>query len=77
MDDDDLPRRKGDAADQLRREDLDSYSQEELAARIALLESEIARVTSHREKSAAHMKAADALFGRTAGFGNNPDNRAG
>lgn len=63
MDEDDLPRRKGDAADQLRTEELDSYSQHELDARIALLEAEIARVTTHRDKAAAHMKAADALFG--------------
>ncbi|WJY19562.1 DUF1192 domain-containing protein [Alteriqipengyuania flavescens] len=63
MDEDDLPRRKGDAADQLRREDLDSYSRHELDARIHLLEAEIARVEAHRDKASAHMKAADALFG--------------
>ena len=63
MDDDDRPRPRGDAADALSRESLDSYSQDELAARIALLEAEIARVRAHRDKAAAHRAAADALFG--------------
>ena len=67
MDEEDLPRRKGDAADQLGREDLDSYSQDELDARIALLEAEIVRVRAHRDKAAAHRLAADALFGKPAG----------
>ena len=63
--DDDLPRPKGDAADQLSRESLDPYSQAELAERIAVLEAEIARVTAHRDKAAAHRSAADALFGKS------------
>ncbi len=63
MDDDDRPRPRGDAADALSRESLDSYSQDELSARIALLEAEIARVRAHRDKAAAHRAAADALFG--------------
>ena len=62
MDDDDLPRRRGDAAGQLACESLDSYSQDELAERIELLEAEIARVKAHRDKVAAHRSAADALF---------------
>lgn len=66
MDDDDRPRPRGDAASRLSGESLDSYSQDELDARIALLEAEIARVAAHREKSAAHRLAADALFGRKA-----------
>ena len=61
--DEDLPRPKGDAADQLSKESLDPYSQAELGERIALLEAEIARVTAHRDKAAAHRSAADALFG--------------
>ncbi|MFN4113508.1 MAG: DUF1192 family protein [Sphingomonadaceae bacterium] len=61
---DDLPRPKGDAASALAREDLSPYSQEELAERIALLETEIARIRAHREKAAAHRSAADALFGK-------------
>lgn len=60
--DEDLPRPKGDAAALLAKESLDSYSQDELAERIALLEAEIARVSMHRDKAAVHRLAADALF---------------
>ena len=60
--DDDLPRAKGDAADLLSKESLDPYSQDELGERIALLEAEIARITAHRGKVAAHRSAADAFF---------------
>ena len=62
MDEDDLPRRRGDAAAKLSTESLDSYSQDELETRIRLLEAEIARVESHRLKAAAHKQTADALF---------------
>ena len=62
MDDDDRPRPRGDSASRLAGESLDSYSQEELRARIELLEAEIARVTAHKNKAATHMAAADALF---------------
>lgn len=62
MDDDDLPKRRGDAASQLSKESLDSYSQDELDERIALLEAEIGRVKAHRDKASAHRLAADALF---------------
>ena len=62
MDDDDRPRPRGDSASRLASESLDSYSQEELGARIELLEAEIVRVTTHKNKAAAHMAAADALF---------------
>lgn len=62
MDEDDLPRARGDAAAQLAKESLDSYSQDELGLRIALLEAEIARVKAHRDKASAHRAAADALF---------------
>jgi len=62
MDDDDRPVRRGDAASLLAGESLDSYSLEELDARVVLLEAEIARITSHRQKAAAHMLAAEALF---------------
>ncbi len=67
MDDDDRPRPKGDAAGKLAAEDLGPYSQDELAERIALLEAEIERVKSHRDKAAAHRSAADALFGKAGG----------
>ncbi|HYD24648.1 MAG TPA: DUF1192 domain-containing protein [Croceibacterium sp.] len=62
MDDDDLPRARGDAASQLAREPLDSYSQDELMERVALLEAEIERVRAHHAKAASHIKLADALF---------------
>ena len=62
MDEDDRPRVRGDAASLLGRESLDSYSRDELTARIDQLEAEIARVRAHRDKAQAHMAAADALF---------------
>lgn len=62
MDEDDLPRRRGDAAAKLSIESLDSYSQDELDDRVCLLEAEIARVKAHRDRAAAHRLAADALF---------------
>ena len=62
MDDEDRPKLRGDAASQLASESLDSYSLDELGARIALLEAEIARVAAHRNKASAHKLAADQLF---------------
>ena len=64
MDEPDLPRRKGDAASLLAKEDLSPYSQHELDERIALLEAEIGRVAKHRDAASAHRSAADALFGK-------------
>ncbi|MBO5491415.1 MAG: DUF1192 domain-containing protein [Desulfovibrio sp.] len=64
MESDDRPRPKGDAASKLASEDLGPYSQDELQDRIELLETEIARVESHRLKAAAHRDAAESLFGR-------------
>ncbi len=64
MDDDASPRPRGDAASLLATEDLGPYSQDELKARIALLEAEIVRVEKHRLSAAAHRDAAEALFGR-------------
>lgn len=66
MQDEDLPRPRGDAAEKLSSEDLAPYSQDELERRIALLQAEIARVETHRDKAAAHREAADALFGKPA-----------
>lgn len=65
--DEDLPLRSGPnqrfgAAGQLTGESLDSYSQDELTARIQLLQEEIARVSAHRDKAAAHRAAAEAFF---------------
>jgi uncharacterized small protein (DUF1192 family) len=62
MEADDRPRPRGDAASLLSSESLDSYSREDLGARIALLEAEIARVAAHRDKAEAHRSAADAFF---------------
>ena len=64
MDDDASPRPRGDAASLLATEDLGPYSQDELKARIALLEAEIVRVEKHRLSAAAQRDAAEALFGR-------------
>jgi uncharacterized small protein (DUF1192 family) len=65
MDEDDRPRagrpRCGLAAE-LAREPLDAYSRDELDERLALLEAEGARIRAHRDKSAAHRLAAEALF---------------
>jgi uncharacterized small protein (DUF1192 family) len=64
MTDDDRPRPKGDAATQLAKELLDTYSQDELMERVELLQAEIDRVRAHHGKKAAHREAADALFGK-------------
>lgn len=61
---DERPRPKGDLASQLASESLDSYSHHELDARVGLLEAEIVRVIAHRDKAAAHRRAAEALFGK-------------
>ena len=66
MDPDDLPRPRGDAASKLVGEALDSYSVDELNARIQLCETEVVRIVAHRDKAKAHRVAADALFGRTS-----------
>ena len=52
------------AASLLAGESLDGYSLDELDARVALLEAEIARVSGHRAKASNHMRAAEELFGR-------------
>ena len=64
MDEDDLPRARGDAASQLAREPLDTYSQDELMERVGLLEAEIERVRAHHASVAEKRKLADALFKR-------------
>jgi uncharacterized small protein (DUF1192 family) len=62
MDEDDLPRVRGDAASLLAKEALDTYSQDELMDRVALLEAEIARVKAHHAQAADKRKLADQLF---------------
>ena len=61
---DDLPRVRGDAASRLAGEQLDTYSQDELLERIALLEAEIERVRAQHGKAASHRSLADSLFKR-------------
>ena len=60
--DDDLPRARGDSASRLAGEPLDTYSQDELLERIALLEAEIERVRAQHGKAAGHRALADQLF---------------
>ena len=60
--DDDLPRARGDAASRLAGEPLDTYSQDELMERIALLEAEIDRIRAQHAKAASHRSLADQLF---------------
>lgn len=63
MDTEDLfPGRPIEPLDALARQDLDPLSVDELHARIAALEAEIARVRAHLDKGAAHRLAAEALF---------------
>lgn len=62
MDDDDRPRPRGDNASRLTSESLDSYSQDELATRIAQLTDEIERCRAHMARAASHRKLADSLF---------------
>jgi uncharacterized small protein (DUF1192 family) len=66
MDIDDRPRPQGDLASRLATESLDHLSLEDLAARIALLEAEIARTAAHRDRARSHRAAADALFGKVS-----------
>lgn len=62
MEDEDRPVRRGDAASLLAGEVLDSYSQDELLSRIALLEAEIARTRAQHGRAGAHRLAAEAFF---------------
>jgi len=69
MDEDDRPLGRSSegnfgAASLLAGESLERYSLDELDARIALLDIEIARIREHRAKSSAHRLAAEALFSR-------------
>lgn len=65
MDLDDLfPNRPEDPLTLLGRQDLDPLSVDELHARIAALEAEIARVRAKIDAAVSHRSAADALFKR-------------
>ncbi|MFZ4382179.1 MAG: DUF1192 family protein [Sandarakinorhabdus sp.] len=62
MFDDDPPKRKSDLLADLAREDLDRLSIAELDARIAALETELARSRSKRAGAAEFRAAANSLF---------------
>jgi uncharacterized small protein (DUF1192 family) len=62
MDDDDLPRRRDDVLAALIKQPLDPLSLDELDERIAVLESEIARVKAHKAAAGAFKANAEALF---------------
>ena len=65
MDDDDLfATRPPDPLTLVIRQDLGPISQDELAERIAILQTEIARVEAHMTAVDSHRSAADALFKR-------------
>lgn len=62
--DDQTPRSPGDPLALLTRQDLDPMSVEELRARIAVLEAEIARAKGRIDRAVNHRASADALFKR-------------
>ncbi len=71
MDDEDRPKPRMPegsfgAASLLAGESLESYSLDELDARVALLETELARIAAHRTRAADHMRAAENLFRRNS-----------
>ncbi len=66
MDFDDLfPSKPGDPLTELIKQDLDPFSQHELAERIETLNGEIARVEAHMSAVDKHRSAADELFKRS------------
>jgi uncharacterized small protein (DUF1192 family) len=62
--DDILPKTPGDPLVLLLKQDLDPMSVEDLQARIAALEGEIARAKGKIERAVNHRASADALFKR-------------
>ncbi|URD61280.1 DUF1192 domain-containing protein [Sphingomonas sp. KRR8] len=64
MDDDFFSSKPDDPLLLLARQDLDPFSQHELAERIEALRAEIARVETHMSRVDQHRSAADALFKR-------------
>jgi len=62
--DDLLPLKPGDPLAQLVRQDLDPLSQEELVARVGVLEGEIARTKARMRAAAGHRAIAEELFRR-------------
>jgi uncharacterized small protein (DUF1192 family) len=63
MDLDELfPKKAGDPLTELARQDLDPFSVEELEARIAALEAEIARARAKMEAAVQFRASADEIF---------------
>ena len=62
--DDILPKNPGDPLVQLTKQDLDPLSVDELHARIALLEAEIARARVKIDRAVNHRANAEGLFKR-------------
>jgi uncharacterized small protein (DUF1192 family) len=63
MDLDELfPAKPGDPLTELKKQDLDPISIEELRARIEALKQEIARVEAHIARAETHRSAAEELF---------------
>ena len=63
MDLDELfPSKPGDPLTELKRQDLDPLSVDELEARIEALKEEIERVEAHMHKAQAHRSVAEDLF---------------
>jgi uncharacterized small protein (DUF1192 family) len=62
MDDDDLPRRQGDALAALTRQPLDPLSLDELDERVAVLQAEIERIKAHKATAGGFKASAEALF---------------
>ncbi|MDP9414864.1 MAG: DUF1192 domain-containing protein [Pseudomonadota bacterium] len=57
-----LPSKPDDPLTQLTRQDLDPFSVEELSARIAILEAEIARAKAKIDAAVQFRSSADAIF---------------
>lgn len=63
MDLDELfPSKPGDPLTELKKQDLDPLSVDELGARIEALKEEIGRVEAHMQKAQAHRSIAEDLF---------------
>ncbi len=59
-----FPDKPGDPLAELKKQDLDPLSVDELQARIEALQEEITRVEEHRDRAQRHRSAADELFKR-------------
>ena len=57
-----FPSRPGDPVEELKKQDLDPMSIEELHIRIEALKEEIARIEAHIHRAETHRSAAEELF---------------